>query len=149
MAFELLTSFPSREDMRVFIYQWLKRDGAPGSALWTYVQLACREATAGTSEFQQFAVADLATIWDVLLDTLDSRNVSVLPYELTTTLVVCVGLQVLGSFPVSESDRIRILQSLDALAPSSSPRSASSADPVRPHALPATIGAPPPPSASS
>uniref|UniRef100_M4B2C1 RxLR effector candidate protein n=1 Tax=Hyaloperonospora arabidopsidis (strain Emoy2) TaxID=559515 RepID=M4B2C1_HYAAE len=125
MAFELLTSCSSREDMLVFMYQWLKRDGAPGSAVWTYVQFACREAAAGTSEFQQHAVANLKKSWDVLLDTLDSRNVSVMPYKSTAALAVCVGLQVLGSFPLTESDRIRILRSLDALAPSLSSRSIS------------------------
>ncbi|KAG7389156.1 hypothetical protein PHYPSEUDO_010958 [Phytophthora pseudosyringae] len=120
MAFELLATCTSQEDVGVFMYQWLKRSGAPGSALRTYVQLATREGAAGTSEFLQDAVTNLTKIRGVLLDTLDSAGSSVSPYELTAALGVCVRLQVLGSFPLTEPERIRLLQSLDKLATSSS-----------------------------
>ncbi|CAH0521536.1 unnamed protein product [Peronospora belbahrii] len=115
MTFELLTICTNREDMILFMYQWLKRHGAPGSALRTYVQLASRE---GTSKFQHDAVANLTKMCGMLLDTLDIPDVS--PFELTAALGVCIGLQVLGSFPLNESKRIRILESLDKLATSSS-----------------------------
>ncbi|KAL4117724.1 hypothetical protein PRIC2_011710 [Phytophthora ramorum] len=118
IAFELLTTCTSREDMGVFLYQWLKKDGAPGSALRTYVQLASREAASAVSAFQQDAVGSLTKIKAVLLDTLDSTNATVLPYELTAALGVCVGLQVLGSFPLTEAERLRLLHSIDKLAPS-------------------------------
>ncbi|UIZ22012.1 hypothetical protein KXD40_008890 [Peronospora effusa] len=120
MTFELLTTCTSREDGTVFMYQWLKRHGAPGSALRTYVQLASREAAVGKSEFQHNAAANVKKICSGVLDTLDGSNSSVSPYEMTAALGVCVGLQVLGSFMLNESERIRILQSLDKLATSSS-----------------------------
>ncbi|CAI5742052.1 unnamed protein product [Peronospora destructor] len=120
MTVELLTTCTSREDKTVFMYQWLKRHGAPGSALRTYVQLASREAALGKSEFQHNAAANLKKICSGLLDTVESSNSSVSPYEMTAALGVCMGLQVLGSFPLNESERIRILQSLDKLATSSS-----------------------------
>ncbi|KAJ8577564.1 hypothetical protein ON010_g1647 [Phytophthora cinnamomi] len=107
------------QDVAVFLYQWLKRDGAPGSALRTYVQLASREATATTGDFQQEAATSLAKIRAVLLDTLENADLKSSPYELTAALGVCVGLQVLGSFPLTEKERIRLLQSLDKLAQSS------------------------------
>ncbi|KAG6577961.1 uncharacterized protein IUM83_19816 [Phytophthora cinnamomi] len=119
MALQLLTDGMSRQDVAVFLYQWLKRDGAPGSALRTYVQLASREATATTGDFQQEAATSLAKIRAVLLDTLENADLKSSPYELTAALGVCVGLQVLGSFPLTEKERIRLLQSLDKLAQSS------------------------------
>ncbi|GMF34385.1 unnamed protein product [Phytophthora lilii] len=120
MAFELLTTCTSREDVSVFLYQWLKRDGAPGSALRTYVQLASREAVGANSEFQQDAAANLTKVRGVLLATLDNVDKTVSPYELTAALGVCVGLQVLGSFSLTEDERIRLLTSLEKLAPTSS-----------------------------
>ncbi|KAE9358592.1 hypothetical protein PF008_g2638 [Phytophthora fragariae] len=120
MVVQLLTQCTSREDVAVFLYQWLKRDGAPGSALRTYVQLASREATGTSSEFQLDAATNMAKIRGVLLDVLENVDASVTPYERTAALGVCVGLQVLASFPLTESERIRLLQSLDKLAQSSS-----------------------------
>uniref|UniRef100_H3HE48 EF-hand domain-containing protein n=1 Tax=Phytophthora ramorum TaxID=164328 RepID=H3HE48_PHYRM len=96
IAFELLTTCTSREDMG----------------------LASREAASAVSAFQQDAVGSLTKIKAVLLDTLDSTNATVLPYELTAALGVCVGLQVLGSFPLTEAERLRLLHSIDKLAPS-------------------------------
>ncbi|KAG6959349.1 hypothetical protein JG687_00008852 [Phytophthora cactorum] len=116
---ELLTTC-TREDVSVFMYQWLKRGGAPGSALRTYLQLASREIASGTSEFQQDVVKNLTIIRRMLLDTLDSAISNESPYELTAALSVCVGLQVFGSFVLTEPERIRLLQSLDKIATTSS-----------------------------
>ncbi|KAG6969202.1 hypothetical protein JG688_00005426 [Phytophthora aleatoria] len=116
---ELLTTC-TREDVSVFMYQWLKRGGAPGSALRTYLQLASREIASGTSEFQQDVVKNLTIIRRMLLDTLDTSSSNESPYELTAALSVCVGLQVLGSFVLTEPERIRLLQSLDKIATTSS-----------------------------
>ncbi|GMF29553.1 unnamed protein product [Phytophthora fragariaefolia] len=63
----------------------------------------------------------MATIRAVLLDTLEDADArATTPYERTAALGVCVGLQVLGSFPLTDSERVRLLQSLDKLAHSSS-----------------------------
>ncbi|KAF4149794.1 Integrator complex subunit 2 [Phytophthora infestans] len=118
MALELVTTC-LKEDVSVFMFQWLKRDGAPGSALRTYLQLPSREIASGTSDFQQETVKNLTILRHILLDTLDSAT-KVSPYELTAVLGVCVGLQVLDSFQLTASERIRLLQSLDKIASSSS-----------------------------
>lgn len=123
-AFSLMTKCTEQQDVAVFLYQWMKRDGAPGSALRTYVQLATREAAVPPSDFQRRASESLATIQKLLLDTLDQGSLAS-PYEVTAALGVCVGLQVLGSFPLTDADRMRLLRSLDALATSSSSRAVS------------------------
>ncbi|KAL3664746.1 hypothetical protein V7S43_010494 [Phytophthora oleae] len=117
MAFELLTTCTDRKDVSVFMYQWLKRDGAPGSALRTYVQHATRD-TAATGEFSLDVVANLTKIRGILLDTLDATS-NVSRYEVTAALGACVGLQVLGSFPLTEPERTRLLQNIDKLASAS------------------------------
>ncbi|POM60599.1 hypothetical protein PHPALM_30521, partial [Phytophthora palmivora] len=71
ITLELVTTCTKLEDVGVFMYQWLKRDGAPGSALRTYVQLASGDMSGTTSEFQQEAIANLTKIRGVLLDTVD------------------------------------------------------------------------------
>ncbi|KAG1704976.1 hypothetical protein DVH05_005002 [Phytophthora capsici] len=114
MVFELLATCTDRNDVSVFMYQWLKRDGAPGSALRTYVQHATHDITA-TGEFFLDATAHLTKIRGILLDTLDATS----RYEVTAALGACVGLQVLGSFPLTEPERTRLLQSVDRLASTS------------------------------
>ncbi|RLN92398.1 hypothetical protein BBJ28_00019808 [Nothophytophthora sp. Chile5] len=121
LAIELLATCTTPKDASVFLYQWLKRGGAPGSALRTYMQLASRDAaTGGSSSFQQTASGNLTKLRDVLLGTLSQTSPAVTPYELTTTLGVCVGLQVLGSFPLGDAERLQLLHSLNTLATSSS-----------------------------
>ncbi|RLN48524.1 hypothetical protein BBJ29_007905 [Phytophthora kernoviae] len=115
-AFELLTKCISAKDVSVLLYQWLKRDGGSGSVVRTYVQMATREPAIPPSEFQHAAGENLAKIQKVLLNTLDQTTSTASTYELTAALGVIVGLQVLGSFPLEEADRIRLLRSLDDLA---------------------------------
>ncbi|KAF4320879.1 hypothetical protein BBO99_00005176 [Phytophthora kernoviae] len=121
-AFELLTKCISAKDVSVLLYQWLKRDGGPGSVVRTYVQMATREPAIPPSEFQHAAGENLAKIQKVLLNTLDQTTSTASTYELTAALGVIVGLQVLGSFPLEEADRIRLLRSLDDLAATLSSR---------------------------
>ncbi|CEG47895.1 hypothetical protein L916_07455 [Plasmopara halstedii] len=120
VAFELLTACTNRGDVIVFLYQWLKRDGAPGSALRTYVQLSTRDdmTSDSVSDFQSAAVNSLDFVRRVLLETTSSTNVPM--YELSTALNVCVALQVLNAFPLGEQERLQLLQSLDRIASTSS-----------------------------
>ncbi|KAG7386106.1 hypothetical protein PHYBOEH_008784 [Phytophthora boehmeriae] len=121
-AFELLTKCTSAKDVSVFLYQWLKRDGGSGSVIRTYVQIAAREPASPPSEFQHAAGKNLAKVQKVLLDTLDLSTSTATPYELSVTLGTIIGLQVMGSFPLEEDDRVRLLQRLDALTAISSSR---------------------------
>ncbi|KAI9912783.1 hypothetical protein PsorP6_005105 [Peronosclerospora sorghi] len=125
MTFELLVTCTSPEETSVFMYQWFKRDGALGSAFPIYLQLACQETADGSSNFQSNAALHLAKLRSVLLNTLNGCNLSASRYQVTAALGACVGLQVLGSFPLTEDERIGMLQSLDKLTPSLASRAMS------------------------